>query len=102
MLEPTYTDFTVKVAWPAAFVVPLTVVIVSERGREEAIVTTLPATGLPTPSLSVTTSVEKDEPSACTEVGDATSVEFATFAPVKPIVAVEGLIMIESVTSVAV
>jgi len=74
-------ETTVKVAWPEAFVTPFMTVIVSESGREEVTVTVLPESGVPMLSLSVTTRIEESEPSAWTEVGEATNVEVAALAP---------------------
>jgi hypothetical protein len=67
-------SFTVKEAWPLAFVVPLTVVIV-ELPLPAASVTVLPLTKLLLASFSVTVIVEGVEPSAGTEVKPALTVE---------------------------
>ena len=63
-----------KVATPLAFVVPLTVVIVDEAPACES-ETTLPATGLPWASSSVTVIVEVVESSAGRLVALAAIVE---------------------------
>jgi hypothetical protein len=69
-------SFTVKVAWPLAFVVPLTVVIVEcVPPLLLASVTVLPLTGLLYASMSVTVIVEVVAPSAGTEVGLAVTVD---------------------------
>jgi hypothetical protein len=69
-------SFTVKVAWPLAFVVPLTVVIV-EPPLPAVSVTVLLPTGLLFASMSVTVIVEVDVPSAITDVGLAITVDWA-------------------------
>ena len=61
---------TVKVAWPEAFVVPETVVIVEEPPAA-ASATDCPATALPKASFAVTVTVEVVDPSAVTVPGDA-------------------------------
>src|SRR5437763_958057 len=67
-------SLTVKVAWPLALVVPLTVVIV-ELPLPAVSETVLPLTGLLFASLSVAVMVEVVEPSAVTEVGLALTVD---------------------------
>ena len=91
-----------KVAWPAASVVPETVVTVDEP--EPCVsVTALPATGWPYASFSVTVSVEVEEPSAVSEAGEAARVEAdALTAPTVKETAAVSVTSTESVVSCAV
>jgi len=67
-------SFTVKVAWPLALVVPLTVVMV-ELPLPAVSETVFPLTGWLNPSMRVTVTVEVVAPSAITEVGLALTVD---------------------------
>src|SRR5204863_7738641 len=67
-------SFTVKVAWPLALVVPLTVVMV-ELPLPAVRETAFPVTGWLFASLRVTVMVEVVVPSAVTEAGLALTVD---------------------------
>ena len=69
-------SLTVNVAWPLAFVVPETVVIV-ELPLPAVSETALPLTKLFPESLRVTVTDEVVEPSAATDVGFALTVDVA-------------------------
>ena len=79
MVDSTALSLTVNVAWPAASVVPETVVIVDEP-PDFASVTVLPGSGLPFVSSIVAVSVEVVVPSARIDDGDAVRVELAALA----------------------
>ena len=79
VVDSTALSLTVNVAWPAASVVPETVVIVDEP-PDLASVTVLPGNGLPLVSLIVAVTVEVVVPSARIDAGDALRVEFAALA----------------------
>ena len=74
MTASACVSLTVNVAWPAASVVPLTVVIV-ERPPPWPSVTVCPATALPNASFAVTVTVEVATPFAVTEAGAAEIVD---------------------------
>ena len=75
---PTVVDFTVKVTTPEALLTPEARLTVGVPGPAVfARVTVLPATGLLSASCKVTVIVEVAEPSATTEVGNATTVDWA-------------------------
>src|SRR2546422_407223 len=95
-------SFTANVAWPLAFVVPFTVVIV-ELPLPAVSETTLPLTGWLATSLSVTVIVDVVDPSAGTDVGFALTVDvLALTGPTVKFTVAVWLIVIESVVSVAV
>jgi hypothetical protein len=84
---PAVVDFTVNVATPEASVIPETVVIVGVPGPDVlASVTLLPETGLLFTSFKVTVIVEVAEPSATTDVGNATTVDVPALT--EPVVSV--------------
>src|SRR5450830_728544 len=87
---PAVIDFTVNVATPEASVIPETVVIVGvPRPDVLASVTVLPETGLLFTSFKVTVIVEAAEPSATTDVGNATTVDVTILTePAMPSVAI--------------
>ena len=68
---------TEKVAWPFELVTPLKIVIFESPPLLWVSVTVFPATGLPLASTSVTVIVDDEVPSAGSDVGQATTVDFA-------------------------
>ena len=94
MVVSATVSLTVKVAWPDALVVPLTVVIVEDPPLF-ASVTVLPETALPLTSFSVTVTVEVLVPFAVTEPGEADTVDCAA-------VGVPGLKVTDAVCSTVV
>ena len=75
---PAVVDFTVKVTTPRALLTPEARLMVGVPGPDVcARVTVLPATGLLSASSKVTVMVEVAELSATTEVGTATTVDWA-------------------------
>jgi hypothetical protein len=92
----------VKLAWPLALVVPLTVEMVELPVPCDK-VTVFPLTGLLCASWSVTVMVEVVEPSAVTEVGLALTVDVPAFtAPAVKVTVAVWVMVTLSVLSVAV
>ena len=100
--DSTVEPLTVKEAWPAAFVVPATVVIV-EPPSPCVSDTSLPATGCPEASISVTVIVEVELPSATTLAAFAATVDAdALTGPTPKLTPAVCVSVVPSVVSVAV